>query len=253
MALHILGPIRNVYTALHQGTNAAPTRFSASTSSRDVILKEPSSYPACNVAGHIRDDSAPTTLARTVPHDDAALVPASLISPDAPSSSIPTALHVATSPTDVSPFDNSHQTTVEGPCIPVTLPDIAIANVIPDAVSSVITMPRPTPETSTSTPPLSSASPPAAISLQHNADPLMPLDAPNFPSSASSNSFLYNILPTESRRSIMVTTAPSASPGPTSLPDPGAASEDDGSPKHGLCKEKDALEPLSCHRLPART
>ncbi len=43
----------------------------------------------------------------------------------------------------------------------------------------------------------------------------------------------------------MVTTAPSASPGPTSAHDLGAVAKDDGSLKPGLRKEKDALDPPS--------
>jgi len=268
MALHILGPIRNAYIALHQGTNTAPTRFSASTSNRDVILREPSSYPVCNVAGHIHDDSASTTLPPTVLHDNTALVTASPASPDAPSSSIPAPLHVTTSLTDAPPLDNSNQTTIESPRIPATSPDTATVGAIRGIVCSGITMPHPTPETSTSASPLSSTSPPAAISLQHNADLLTPSGVPNLPFSASSSPVLDNIPPTgpplsshspmtrsdlspsfpESHRSIKVTTAPSASPGPTSAPDPGAAAEGDGSPKPGLRKEKDALGPPLVNR-----
>jgi hypothetical protein len=57
-------------------------------------------------------------------------------------------------------------------------------------------------------------------------------------------SFLY----AESHRSIIVTTAPSASPGPTTALDLGAAFEDDGQPKPGLPKEKDAPEPPFVNR-----
>ena len=49
---HILGRIRNVYLALHQGTNSAPTQFSASTSDGDIILEQPSSYLPCNTPSH---------------------------------------------------------------------------------------------------------------------------------------------------------------------------------------------------------
>ena len=54
----ILRDIRHAYIALHQGTDAAPTAFSASTDYFDSNLKEPSSYPICNLASH-RPDSAP--------------------------------------------------------------------------------------------------------------------------------------------------------------------------------------------------
>ncbi|KAH9023425.1 hypothetical protein EDB85DRAFT_2151116 [Lactarius pseudohatsudake] len=68
MAFLTLRPIRNVYTALHQDTGSAPTRFSASSDDSDRILFNLSSYPVCNVVGHIHGtvlcDSAalPTTL-----------------------------------------------------------------------------------------------------------------------------------------------------------------------------------------------
>ncbi|KAI9441074.1 hypothetical protein BJY52DRAFT_1217099, partial [Lactarius psammicola] len=82
----------------------------------------------------------------------------------------------------------------------------------------------------TSEPPLSSTFPPTAVDLQHNAHPLTPSDPPDLPSSAS-DLVLNNTLPIESYRPIIVTTAPSASPGLTSAPDPGAAAEDNCSPK----------------------
>ena len=44
--------IRNIYQALHNGTDCAPTRFSPSTGDDDRILLEPSSYPLCNIPSH---------------------------------------------------------------------------------------------------------------------------------------------------------------------------------------------------------
>ena len=60
----VLREIRRVYIALHQGTDAAPTAFSASTSYLDVCLVEPSSYPLCNIAAHHSNatGSRPTQL-----------------------------------------------------------------------------------------------------------------------------------------------------------------------------------------------
>jgi hypothetical protein len=43
----VLRAIRHVYIALHQGTDAAPTAFGASTEDFDGILFDPSSYPVC--------------------------------------------------------------------------------------------------------------------------------------------------------------------------------------------------------------
>ncbi|KAI9445699.1 hypothetical protein BJY52DRAFT_1194157 [Lactarius psammicola] len=172
MAGFILKPIRHVYIALHQDTDATPARFSATTGNQDEILRRPSSYPLCDIPGHhpdsiphIHDDSASTTFAHIA-------APASVASPDAPSSSVPASLHILT---DVPPLNNdiyapvsfhpAHQTTVESLRIPVTSLDPVIAGPIRDNVTSSITTRHPTPETSTSAPPLSSASPPAAVAL----------------------------------------------------------------------------------------
>ncbi|KAH8982438.1 hypothetical protein EDB92DRAFT_125961 [Lactarius akahatsu] len=182
----------------------------------------------CNVAGHIHDDVAPTTIAHIVPHDNTTPIP--------PSSSVPTPLHVVERLTDVPSPDDSNpanQTTTERPRIPVTSPDPATAGVIRDVVTSGITILLHAPETSTLAPPLSSTSSP----LQHNVDLSTPSDSPNIP---SSDPVLDNILTTESRHSKLA--APSASSGPASACDPGgAAAEVGGKPKPGL--RKVALDP----------
>jgi hypothetical protein len=55
----ILTKIRHHYIALHQGTDAGLTAFSASSNYYfDPILLQPSSYPFCNIANH-RPDSTP--------------------------------------------------------------------------------------------------------------------------------------------------------------------------------------------------
>ncbi len=269
-AFRTLGPIRNVYVALHQDTDSAPTQFSASTSDQDWVLSDPTSYPVCNIPGHIHDDPTSTTFPLTVLYDNAALAPASLASPNA-SSSVPAPLYVVNSLMDVLPLDNfhcdsAHQTTIESVHFPVALPDPATATPIRDIVTSGRTIPQLTPETPTPAS-LSPTSPPAADALQLNPNILIPSSPPNLP---SSNPVLDNILPTgsplpspstmtqsdlspsfpESHRSTIVTSAPCASPGPISAPDLGAATEDDGSPKPGLGKEKDALalDPPSVNR-----
>ncbi|KAH9017465.1 hypothetical protein EDB83DRAFT_185477 [Lactarius deliciosus] len=121
-----------------------------------------------------------------------------------------------------------------------------------DIVTSAIALGYPTPEASTRVPLLPSISSPRAtvVALQHNAGSLTPSDPPSLPSSALSS--LDYIPPTypprslhssisrsslspsfpESHRSIIVTTAASTS------------AENDGGPKPGSCKERDA-DPLS--------
>ena len=51
----ILRGIRHFYIYLHQGTDAAPTAFSASTNQHDPILFESSIYPLCNITSHRPD------------------------------------------------------------------------------------------------------------------------------------------------------------------------------------------------------
>ena len=48
-SIQILRSIRQVYIALHHGTDASPTAFGASTWDRDPILSQPSSYPLCTI------------------------------------------------------------------------------------------------------------------------------------------------------------------------------------------------------------
>jgi len=48
----VLCSIRQLYIGLHQGTDAAPIAFSASTDDWDDILFQPSSYPPCTVDTH---------------------------------------------------------------------------------------------------------------------------------------------------------------------------------------------------------
>jgi Family of unknown function (DUF6535) len=44
--------IRHLYIALHQGTDAAPTAFDASTPIYSTVLYDPDSYPLCNIPSH---------------------------------------------------------------------------------------------------------------------------------------------------------------------------------------------------------
>ena len=65
----ILRLIRHQYMALHEGTDAAPTAFSASTDDSDAILYRASSYPLCDIASHRPDSTAhvPVPTSGTVP------------------------------------------------------------------------------------------------------------------------------------------------------------------------------------------
>ena len=176
MASYILGPIRNVYLALHQDTDSAPTQSSASTRYHSAILCEPSPYPVCKVRDHsdstsIHDDVVSTTPPRAILHDPnvPAFVP-SLTSPGQPSSSTHTPLPVNETSTHALPLDNQisfpvsthviDQTTTEGRRIPTT------------SLGPVTTDPSRTMQSSTSSPsPKSnvSASPPAVIAAGRTA------------------------------------------------------------------------------------
>jgi hypothetical protein len=52
LSIYILKHIRNLYCGLHQGTGAAPTSFTSSTSDRDSVLLYPQSYPSCSIRSH---------------------------------------------------------------------------------------------------------------------------------------------------------------------------------------------------------
>ncbi|KAH8991019.1 hypothetical protein EDB92DRAFT_1862764 [Lactarius akahatsu] len=236
MAAYILGPICSVYTGLHPDTDSAAIGG----------LWDPFSFPSCNVPGH-RPDSAPHV------HDDSA--PCHLCS------------YSSRILLPLDDFHSAHQTIIESLRTPVTSSGPATAGTVRDIITLGKAGPHSAPDASISTPTLSSTSPPAVFAIQHNDNLLVPSDEPNLPSSAAYNPVLDNRLSTgvqpsslspmirphlspssqESRRPIVVTAAPGASPGPTS--DLGVATEDDDSQKPGLRENKDALDPLSVNRV----
>ena len=201
MAYCTLGRIRNVFLALHQDTDSAPTLFSDATGTGDSILYQPSSYPLCKVSDH-RSDSTPhthdnsvsSTTSRVISHDatDNTSVP-SITSPDPPPSPTHTPLPVFT---HALPLDNQisvptstqviGRTTTEGGCIPTISP------------SPVIEPSRTTqPSTSSPSPKLNaSASPPADIAVGHSALSDAPSNDINVRSSPSPAPVLDVILPT---------------------------------------------------------
>jgi len=58
----ILRLTRFLYIRLHEGTDAAPVHFSASTPHFHHILFQPSSYPLCNLPSHRTDSATPNSL-----------------------------------------------------------------------------------------------------------------------------------------------------------------------------------------------
>jgi hypothetical protein len=195
----ILRPIRNIYLTLHQHTDSAPTRFSASTGDEDGIFYRRSSYPLCKVSGHhpdstahIHDVAASTAIPPPVLDDINALVAAS--PPDAPSPSTLAPVHVDENPMDVPLLDNTsapaslcgtRQTATESVRVSATSPDPAASSAARTNPSSR-TMPFATLITSTSA---SSVLPPAAGSLQK----MVHSGALEIPSSASPELVLDDI------------------------------------------------------------
>ena len=145
MTYFILGRIRNTYMALHQHTNSFPTQFSPSTRNNDDILRQPSSYPVCNVSGHhlgslphihVHDDSTSPTFARAV------LLPASLASTPHTSPSVNPSLPVDQNFLDVPLLNNNmfastaffpaRQTAMGRPSSPGTSPAPVVAGTTQD-------------------------------------------------------------------------------------------------------------------------
>jgi hypothetical protein len=181
----VLRPIRNLYCALHQGTDSAPTRFFPSTGDNDISLFMSFSYPVCNVAGHSHNDSASTTLAPTVPHDNA-LFPAPPASPVASSFPLPAPFPSDESLTTVPSLDDPRpiHRTIKTLHTPVTSPDPATTSAMRDTITIGVTTSHPIPPPELPTPQLLTLHPPS-ISLRDHGDPRTPSDPPNFPSSAS--------------------------------------------------------------------
>ena len=182
----ILRPIRNIYCALHQDTDSAPIQFSADTVDWDNILREPSSYPVCNVPDHrsdstphIHEDNVSMILARTIPHHPNIPVVPFHTSPDLPSSSTHTPFPVDETLTDTLPLDNQLSVSVSTPVIGQTtieghhIPTISPGPVTTCAMHANIDPSR-TRQPSTSSPsPMSSASacPPAGIAVGRTPPP----------------------------------------------------------------------------------
>jgi hypothetical protein len=217
----ILLMIRHLYITLHQGTDAAPTAFSASTPDNDSILYYPLSYPLCDIASHRSDWTTPVPLTQpAIPSPPDPTTPTEIgDSPQAPATTSP-ALPVHTSPrsTDAPPpravatalrdippasessrpLEGTAQQDIVAPCIEVIEPDIS-------EIMSAASTPAPTPTLTPvppSTPPVlntsltscdagvASASEPllpasSIVSFSIPASPPPPSRAPPFPKTPS--------------------------------------------------------------------
>jgi hypothetical protein len=247
MAWYTLGPIRNIYFALHQGTDSSPTHFSASTTDYDRILLEPSSYPSCNVPDHHPDTTlhspgalTSTTFARVVPHDPVNREPIPTVlsrDPDMPSLSARAPLRVDENLTNVSLLDNTSPKSV-----PTRAPP---GSTFRSTLSPTL---------------MASASPSDAVTVQHAAQRHTPSDVIEVSRLPSPTAVLDKMLPTDAQLSLnspmsRSDRAPSRSsplaptaPSPTLPRLPSAPSEEEGSTTAALHKEKDAHDTPSAIR-----
>ncbi|KAH9952854.1 hypothetical protein BGW80DRAFT_1259780 [Lactifluus volemus] len=109
---------RHHFIALHQGTDAVPTAFDASTDDSDPILLESSSYPLCNIPGHHSDGTIDDTTHSLIHPPGPNLNTIALAQPD--SSHSP--------PVDVG--NNDFVTTLPDPALNIATESHAAASVI---------------------------------------------------------------------------------------------------------------------------
>ena len=143
-AISIVMRIRLLYITLHQGTDAVPTAFSASTDTSHHVLLQPSSYPFCDIASH-RPDSA-THWHAPVPYPRAIFLltqPTDSESPDA-------SPHRSTSGSNTASQQVKHPKIMvdpPSPPDPITSSEIGDNSQAPAATSSALpvhTSPHPT-------------------------------------------------------------------------------------------------------------
>ena len=272
LAWLLLRPIRNIYIALHQDTDSAPTQFSAFTRDWSDILEDPSSYPVCNVPAHHPDsslhihdgpDSASMTSARVVlpDHDNPALVPFFLLhGPGTTSASAHAPLRVDED-TDAPPLDNHAffpvQSTTETQRISFTSPHpvttLAMQGRI-DTSPKMMSLSTPEPLTS---PLQASTSPLEFVAVEHAAishtaspapifDDIPPtgLLLPSDPAVARSDHAFSSL---ESPSIMLAPTSRRQSCARLSAPNRDAAAEQEGI-KSALSIEENTLNPSSAIR-----
>ena len=178
----ILCWIRHLYIALHEGTNSAPTAFSASTSDRDPILDAPSSFPLCDIASHCRPDSPAPILSTQPTHLSNPTTPGeigdSTQSPAATSPALPPLpIHTSPRPTDAFPPDAAafalQSIHLDTP-LSYTLGATSAFNFLPPGpASSVVSFSTPAPPIQSHVPPFPDAE---SLALFSSALPSRPID-----------------------------------------------------------------------------
>ncbi|KAI9429596.1 hypothetical protein H4582DRAFT_2134493 [Lactarius indigo] len=278
---NILECIRDVFDALHQGTDPTPTISFPPPSVRD---QRPSSYPLCNTPGHC-PKLAPRTFAvstLTSLHDKSTLTPPA--GAPGPFSPKPDPFPIdGERPTDVPPMNNdisaplitvssrvAQQITIENLHIPAAPPVLPHAGATQSNGNgaSARTIPHSAPEASTPTPPpLASitldaansphcdlycvpspdvsdiSSPPPPILALDNALPTVPQLSLDSPATQPD----YGPPRPEASHSLIPATAPPAAshPLPTSAPDTGIANNGEGSTKAAWGKPEALFDPPS--------
>ena len=226
MAFDILGPIRNIYIALHHSTDSVLTRLSPSTGDKADILTEPSSYPGCNVTGHIHGGFTSTVFSRAILHDNAALTP-DPVTARVMQGGIDTTITIPL-PTPESSVSVSPPTPMVS--IPTPPPGAAAVQRITDRCTSPDVQGVP-----------SLPSPASVLYNMHPTGPQSSLD-----SSVAGSNHASSLL--EPHSSLLGPATPGTSlPRLSSQPDPGVAIEGEGSAKAAL-HERNALEPPSTIR-----
>jgi len=145
-ALKILREIRHAYIGLHQGTEAAPTAFSAHTNHFNPVLAQLSSYRSCNIPNHRPDwtPQAPVITHLAVPSPTRPGFGSSIASTtqrgDSPNASPrSTSLEIQGLPCNADVFIISPKADV----VPTATPQAEEANIIPRFSSTVdLTMMR---------------------------------------------------------------------------------------------------------------
>jgi hypothetical protein len=146
ISIYILHSIRHLYIALHQGTDAAPTRFSNLTDI-DIRLFDQSSYPPCNIVSHRPDhvsvpefNAAPRQIRLANipgPPSSSNLITRSKIGDNfqATVTSLALQVHTGLRPTDASPGAVAAPT----PHVPASTPPVLNRSLTPSDAGAVST------------------------------------------------------------------------------------------------------------------
>ncbi|KAH9178559.1 hypothetical protein EDB89DRAFT_1927157 [Lactarius sanguifluus] len=196
LSIAILKDVRHAYIALHDGTDSAPTAFSATTIDDERILFSSSSYPLCNIPDHRPHHASHSQDAHTGMKDSA--FPA--ISPH--DASPPAAHHASTFPT--RPHNFSTTRTAQGlgffPAPQHVVSPIESSRCIPQIVQIRVDAHQP-PAITTHTPDLASVSLSARTSVVLSTTCSVPQSTPVALTSAAS-------LPTPTSSSSGINTFP---------------------------------------------